>query len=194
MTLSFDLLAHVPPSARFIAIDGGGAAGKSTLARLLAATRAPTTVIAVDDFERPRAQRRAQPMPPNANTDLQRLTAILDRLRIGEGRYQRYDWEQDRLGAWVEVVAGSNIILEGVFSTSLDLLDYSDFRIWLDAPAQLRLQRGLARDGEASRSRWLEEWLPTEERYVREEDPRASCDLVLDSSVSGLWRVLRQRQ
>jgi uridine kinase len=57
-------------------------------------------------------------------------------------------------------------------------------RVWVDAPRDVRLARGIARDGEEARSRWEDVWMPQEDRYVAQDDPIPSAHLVVDGSES----------
>jgi hypothetical protein len=59
--------------------------------------------------------------------------------------------------------------------------DY-DLRVWVEAPFETRLARGVARDGETARATWLEVWMPMEDRYVERDDPVSAAELVVDGS------------
>jgi hypothetical protein len=50
----------------------------------------------------------------------------------------------------------------------------------VEAPYEVRLARGVARDGEAARVTWVDIWMPSEDRYVERDDPVACAHLVLD--------------
>jgi uridine kinase len=141
-------------------------------------------VVEMDDFYRPAAERVPHPAVPGANYDRRRLIAeVLEPLRARRaGRYRRYDWEADRLAEWHDVPAGAVAVLEGVYSTSAPLRGYFDYTIWIECPYDVRLRRGVERDGEDRRALWVEEWMPAEDRYVEAEKPDALADLVLDGS------------
>ena len=72
------------------------------------------------------------------------------------------------------------MIVEGVCALHRMFRDAYDVRVWVDAPYETRLARGVARDGEAARSTWVERWMPMEDRYVERDDPVACADLVVD--------------
>jgi uridine kinase len=173
--------------ARVVAIDGCGGSGKSTLARQLAGGWSEAVVIEMDDFHRPVAERVRRPEAHGANYDRQRLIAdVLEPLASARpGRYRRYDWDQDRLAEWHEVPAEATVLLEGVYSASEPLRGHIDYTIWVDCPPEVRLQRGLERDGERMRATWVEQWMPAEDRYVEAEKPAARADLVLDGAGIG---------
>ena len=48
--------------------------------------------------------------------------------------------------------------------------------------ADVRLARGVARDGEEARATWEEVWMPMEDRYVERDDPVAAADLIVDGT------------
>jgi len=50
------------------------------------------------------------------------------------------------------------------------------YRIWVDAPEDLRLRRGVERDGETHRQLWLD-WMNVERQFFAEDRTRAMADL-----------------
>ena len=98
------------------------------------------------------------------------------------GRYQRYDWETDAPAEWHDVPVGGTLIVEGVSSTRRELGTYWDVAIWVEAPYDVRLRRGVARDGEALRARWTDVWMPEEAEYVAAERPDLRADVVADGT------------
>jgi uridine kinase len=175
------------PGPLLLGVDGRGGSGKSTLARLLEKTWPDTQVIEMDDFYLPVQQRPNNPAPLGGNFDLTRLKSqILVPLAAGHSaRYQRYDWEADTLAEWHDVTASRYVIVEGVYSTIGTQRTFYDYRVWVDAPYDVRLSRGIARDGEGMRKTWVEVWMPAEDRYVAEEAPAAHADLVVSGAGAG---------
>jgi uridine kinase len=183
--------------AQLVAIDGPGGSGKSTLARQLADGWPKAAVVEMDDFYRPSAERVLRPKVHGANFDRERLvTEVLEPLASGRaGRYRRYDWGEDRLAEWHAVPAAAVVLVEGVYSTSEPLHEHFDYTIWVDCPYDVRLKRGLERDGEQMRTVWLQEWMPAEKRYFEAERPDGRADLVLDGAGTGrvVFQILRAR-
>lgn len=170
-----------------IAIDGAGASGKSCLARGLAASGSALQVVPVDAFYRPSRERYTGPpatRPVAADFDLLRLRReVLEPLRAGGvGAYRSYDWERDALCAERTPVTGPLVVVEGVYSSSSALAAFFDLSFWVECPRELRLARGLARDGEAARPRWEQDWMPGEDRYIDLERPRDKADIVCDGT------------
>lgn len=153
-----------------VAIDGWGGAGKTTLARWLA-ERLDATVVCSDDFSRPGA--------PQWDWDRfgqQILTPLLDGR---PARYQRYDWDEDRLAEWHEVEPGGIVIAEGVSISRRELGNPWDLRVWLDCPYEVRLARVVARDGVAQDGNWVEDWVAEEEAYVEDQRPHERADFII---------------
>jgi uridine kinase len=170
-----------------IGVDGPGGAGKSVFARALAVGTPPATVVEMDDFFRPSSERL--PGDPRdkqvgADFDWPRLCEqVLRPLAAGAtARYQRYDWGTDRLAEWHAVPPGGMVIVEGVYCTRDELAGFYDFTIWIECPRELRLVRGIARDGAGSREIWERDWMVAEELYIAAQRPRERADLVLDGS------------
>jgi uridine kinase len=172
-----------------VGIDGGGGAGKSTLAREIQRAAEGVTVVEFDDFYRPsfeRTRRRASgDQEVGGNFDWRRLRSqvLLPLAQDQSTRYQRYDWVADELADWMVIPVGGSVIVEGCYSIRRDLVGFYDYTIWVETPPDLRLQRGLARSGAHTRERWVKEWLPEEERYVEAENPSERARLV----IAGTW-------
>lgn len=166
---------HIGPTGRktrLVAIDGRGGAGKSSLAGWLA-SQVDGTVIHVDDFGRPGA--------PYDDWDWHRLrTQVLEPLRADRDcRYQRYDWAADGLGEWVDLRASGIVIVEGVTVLREALGDLWDLKVWVETPYDLRLERGVERDGETERETWVTWWMPQEDIYIERESPMGRADIVI---------------
>lgn len=171
-----------------VGIDGRGGSGKSTLARVLERASDDVTVVEFDDFYRLGRDRDALLARGDAeiggNFDWRRLRdQVLTPLARNEtALYQRYDWPGDALADWHTVPVGGIVLIEGNYCTRQELFDYYDYTLWVDAPHELRLERGLRRGGRDTRERWLTEWMPEEDRYIAAEHPVARVDLVLDGT------------
>jgi uridine kinase len=172
-----ELVAAIEPRERLttiVAIDGLGGSGKSELAARLARAVGNTRVVHTDDFARPNVP----------GWDWQRMVkqVLAPIARNEPGRYQRYDWTVDRLAEWHELPVGGTLIVEGVSSLRSELGRYWDLAIWVSAPYELRLERGVKRDGERMRSQWADVWIPQEEEYVQAHRPVEKADVIVDGS------------
>lgn len=168
-----------------VGLDGPGGCGKSTLSQLLASAGENVSVVQMDDFYKPSSE---HPTDEDARWgeafDWQRLRRqVLEPLRNGsQARYQRYDWDRDAMADWLEVPPGGLVVVEGVYCTRSELADFYDFKVWVQCPSEVRLERGVARDGEEARDQWLLEWMPAEDEYASQDEPHKRADLILDGT------------
>ncbi len=171
-----ELAAHireVRPSERrtaLIAIDGYGGSGKSSLARWVA-DRVGAVTVCSDDFARPGV--------PGWEWERFRSQVLAPLIGDKAARYQRYDWDLDRLAEWHEIEPGGFVIAEGVSISRMELGDPWDVKVWVECPYELRLARGVQRDGEGMRDTWVNVWMPEEERYVEQQRPNERADYVV---------------
>jgi uridine kinase len=151
----------------FIGIGGRGGSGKTTLAARIAGAQ----VVGTDEFW------------DGKGFELSRLHAeVFDPLLAGRAaRYAGWDWDARRPGVERTVEPHGLVVVEGVCALHRMFRDAYDVRVWVEAPYETRLARGVARDGEAARSTWVERWMPMEDRYVERDDPVACADLVVDT-------------
>ena len=166
-----------------VAIDGGGGAGKSTLARNLADALGDATIVQMDDFYRPMPAAERAALTPGEGVDRyfdwQRLRdSVLRPLRRGAtARYRRYDWETGAIaGDAVEVIPSGVILIEGVYSLRRELRDLYDLTIFVDAPAELRHRRmaGRAENPDI----WIDRWMAAENCYLERHRPQAGASLI----------------
>lgn len=169
----------VDRSTVLVGVDGCGASGKSAVAAWIGRELAAATTVHVDDFYLPEGGDAV-----GAHFDWRRLDReVLGPLTAGRpARYQVFDWSRSSLGEWREVPSAGAVVVEGVTAIRRELARYYDLTIWVECPRALRLARGLARDGEGARARWVEDWMPAEDRYVAEHRPEERADLVVDGA------------
>lgn len=180
-------LKFVEKSLLIIGIDGCGGAGKSTLANKIKRKFSTVTVVHMDDFYLPSAQ-IVNEHPTNksigADFDWKRLLQeVLDPISNGvEGCYERYDWETDSLVESHIVPANGIIIIEGVYATRQELAEMYDLKIWVNCPRETRIERGVARDGEAARDMWENNWMIAEDMYVESHKPHKFADFIINGT------------
>ncbi len=176
-----------------VAIDGLGGAGKSTLARLLKEQlKTLEWIVAVvkhDDFYLPSHQRENQQAKViGRDFEWERLRdQVLTPIREGRSaHYQRYDWETDVLAEWRAISAPDVVLVEGVYTMRRELAHLYDLKIWVECPRAIRLARGIARDGQKSRTIWEQDWMPKEDDYVKTHLPHERADLSINGAGSYL--------
>jgi uridine kinase len=152
----------------FVGIGGRGGSGKSTLAALIPGAQ----VVGTDEFW------------DGERFELSRLRDdVFEPLLAGRGaRYAAWDWDARRPGYERTVEPEGLVVVEGVCALHRMFRDAYDVRVWVDAPYETRLARGVARDGEAARATWVDHWMPLVDRYVERDDRVACADLVVDGA------------
>lgn len=109
----------------------------------------------------------------------ERLDPLLLPLARGEvGRYERYDWHAGRFVDWVPVATTPLLVVEGVASGSRRHAALCTVLVWVEVDDDLRLTRGLERDGEAMRPHW-ERWMMEERALFVDEGTLARADVVV---------------
>jgi len=179
------LLDHVQAAparlgrTRLISIDGPAGSGKSTLADRFAARAEArglhTRVLHMDDLY--------DGWDGAVRGFALLRDHVLTRLADGrEGRYRRYDWNS---GAYAELhlvpATVELLIVEGVTSCDRDADTWQSLKIWIETTNEVRLERGIDRDGEALRDRWLD-WMRWERDHFAAENTRRRANLVVDGN------------
>ena len=72
------------------------------------------------------------------------------------------------------------LVLEGCGSARREAETLVVLTVWVEAPPELRLERGLARDGEAARPHW-ERWMRDEAEHFARERTAERADVRLDA-------------
>jgi uridine kinase len=162
-----------PPTlgpGRLVCVDGPAGSGKTTLADALAQAVPDSQVVHCDEL-----LQGWRGLPGLAAT----VAALLEPLARGEaGSWRRWDW---LAGDWAEthaVAPGGLLVVEGVGSWSPAIAQLVGVLVWVEADSDLRLSRGMARDGEAMRAHWLQ-WRVDENALFASHGTREHADLVV---------------
>lgn len=174
-----DRVLAAPPTlgpGRLVCIDGPAGSGKTTLSSGFADVVPGARVVHCDEL-----LEGWHGLPGLAAT----VAALLAPLASGRaGQWRRWDWLADEWAETHEVVPGGLLVLEGVGSWSPAIADLVGVLVWVEAGSELRLDRGLARDGEPMRAHW-EQWRRDEDALHARLDTRAQADLVVDTDEPG---------
>lgn len=163
-----------------IAIDGSCTSGKSTLAALLA-EELDCNLFHMDDFFLRRSQRTPERLAQTGgNVDYERfLTEVLLPLKTGASfAYRPYDCGSAGLKEPVAVMPKRINIIEGSYSHHPHFGDAYDLRVFLQVSPDIREKR-ISQRPAFLRRRFIEEWIPMEQRYFREFEIPQKADLVL---------------
>ncbi|WP_181310792.1 4-amino-4-deoxy-L-arabinose transferase [Nocardioides campestrisoli] len=159
---------------RIVCVDGPSGSGKSTLAADLAAAVPPgdAVVVQLDD------------LLDGWDGGLTRMISslvghVLAPLSAGRASgYRRYDWHAGRFAEWTPVPPVPLVVVEGVGAGARLTAPYRSLCVWVEAPRELRLARGIARDGEAFAPHWLT-WADQEDIHFARDETRRRADLTL---------------
>ena len=166
-----------PPTlggGRLVCVDGPAGSGKTTLAAGLAALTA-CRVVHLDDLY--------PGWSGLAEVEAQ-LAGLLEPLAQGTtGVYRRYDWVARRFAEQVAVDPDPLLVLEGVGSGASRFASLRTLLVWVEAPYDERLRRGLERDGDTFAPHW-EQWAHDEADLFARERTRERADLVLDGTAA----------
>jgi uridine kinase len=172
------LLAAAPRlrHARLISVDGPAGSGKTTFAAALHSQLAgrglDVTTLHMDDLYdgwtglEPALEQRV-------------LDQLLHPLAAGRpARWQQYDWYAGRFDRWHDLVPADVLVLEGCGSGAASYAPYISHLVWLEAGRELRIRRGLERDGEDVLADWLA-WIDREDAHFAANRTRSRADLVV---------------
>jgi uridine kinase len=174
-----------------VGIAGGTGAGKTTLARLLAATLGHATLLDLDSYylDHSALSQKSRDRLNFDQPDAFDVPLLLEHLhQLLRGRpveKPRYSFEHHTRCGFEPVPPAPIVLVEGLFALWWeDLRALLDLKVFLDAPSDLRLTRRLKRDV-TDRGRIAESVLQQYEATVRPmhdlyvEPTRAHADLVL---------------
>lgn len=160
-----------PAPVRLVAVDGPAGSGKTTLAAQLA-TALGAQVVHMDDLY--------EGWSGLADVDTLLLEHVIQPMAAGgAGRYQRYDWELGRRAEWHDVPRAEVVVIEGCGSAPRAISAWLSMLVWVEADDDIRLARGLARDGESFEPLWRA-FMRSEREVFARERTRERADLRLD--------------
>lgn len=173
-----------------LAIEGGSAGGKTTLAALLARIYDSTVFHADDFFLRPEQRTPARLAEPGGNMDRERLLEeVLTPLTQGRPAvFRRYDCHTQTLLEPTTISPKALNIVEGAYSMHPLLAKYYDLSAYLRISPELQRTRILRRNGPEVAERFFSAWIPLEQLYFDSLHPLDRCDLVLEAEDIGLPR------
>jgi uridine kinase len=180
--LVVDLAASRPPTlgaARLVCVDGPAGSGKTTLAAAVAGLTG-AQVVHMDDL--------MDGWGGLVSTGPQ-LVSILRPLAEGRsGSYQHYDWHAGRFDRVVDVPVADWLVVEGVGSGNPVVGDLVTVLAWVEAADDLRLARGLERDGTDAEDHWRV-FMSAEADLFASHRTRERADVIVDGTGSAPPRV-----
>ncbi len=157
---------------RVILIDGPAGSGKTTLAGRLAEVLDCQVLHGDDMYEG----------WDGLATLWEIERQIIEPLAAGQpGRFRRWDWYESQRAEEIVVPPANFVILEGVGVASPEARAYAGLVLWIEAPWDVCLERGMARDGVGMRDEWVA-FHETERIVHHVGGTRGAADVILDGT------------
>ena len=169
-----------------LALEGGSAAGKTTLAALLERVCPDSRVFHMDDFFlRPEQRTEERLAEPGGNVDYERFSQeVLLPLTRGEMvQYRPYDCHTRTAGGPVPMAPGALNIVEGAYSMHPALADGYDLSAFVRVSPETQRARIRRRNDPEAQARFFSTWIPLEQRYFDATDAAGRCDLILEVDI-----------
>lgn len=164
-----------------VAIEGGSASGKSTLASILEKLY-DCTVFHMDDFFlRPEQRTPERFAEIGGNIDRERFLAeVIEPLKKGETVcYRKFDCSTMSLCEPVTVSPEKLTVIEGAYSMHPEFSDCYDLSVFISISPELQKERILKRNSPPLAKRFFEEWIPLETKYFTSWDIPGKCDMII---------------
>ena len=176
-----DTLLQAQNAPAIVAIEGGSASGKTTMAQLLQDLYGCTVFHMDDFFLRPEQRTPERFAEVGGNVDRERfLEEVL--LPLSQGKpvcYRPFDCATQTLKAPTEISPTHLTVVEGAYSMHPALAPYYTLSVFLNIDSAYQQARILKRNSPAFAKRFFEEWIPLEQRYFSQTQIRERCDLTL---------------
>jgi uridine kinase len=159
-------------TGRLVCVDGPAGSGKTTLGEELARQTGAQLIHGDDLMSGWRGLAAVE----------RQLATLFSALAEGRaGSYERYDWMQSRYAGQVGVAPAAWLVVEGVGSGAPELAAYTTVLAWVEADDDLRLARGLERDGEELLELYQQFMVDERELFTRDRT-RERADVLVDGT------------
>lgn len=166
-----------------LALEGGSAAGKTTLAALLCQIYPDCSVFHMDDFFlRPEQRTPERLAAPGGNVDYERFSReVLTPLHRGETvQYRPYNCHTQTMGDLTEAAPRTLNIVEGAYSMHPALAGCYDLCAFLQISPEMQKKRIRNRNNPEAQTRFFNTWIPLEQAYFAATDAAGRCGLILE--------------
>ena len=160
-----------------VAIDGPSGSGKTTLAKGVADALSEHASVEVVHMDRLFPGWDGLGVAPGLLAD-----QVLEPISRGhQAAYRLWSWVRDEWDGTTHVTPSRYLVVEGCGSSVEPAGQYAAVAVFVEADRALRMDRGIARDGEAYRPHW-ERWADQEDSLFGADRTRERADLVIDTS------------
>lgn len=164
-----------------VAIDGNSGAGKSRLADLIGEVY-DCNIFHMDHFFlTPELRTEERLKEVGGNVDYVRFKReVINGIKSGhEFEYRIYDCKKNAFGGPISVAPKKLNVIEGSYSMHPTLIGSYDLKIFMQIDEKRQIDRILKREGPFMLKKFIDVWIPLENRYFEEMDIKAKCDMVL---------------
>lgn len=161
-----------------IAVDGMCASGKTTLSTHVREACPDIGVVHMDDFFlRPDMRTQKRLAEPGGNVDYERFRAeVLEPLeKTGSCCYRVYSCKSQSFVRTEKLNRPGVVLIEGAYSAHPFFGDVYDAVYFLSVSPEEQVRRIRNRNGEQMLNRFLNEWIPMENRYFETFGIREKC-------------------
>lgn len=165
-----------------MAIDGRSASGKSSLGKLLY-EKYDCNLFHMDHFFLPAKLKSEERLnEAGGNVDYKRFkNDIMDKLIENEPfKYEIFNCKVQALTEERSIIPKKLNIVEGSYSMHPMLIKNYDLKIFLDIKDKSQKERILSRNGIEMYKKFINEWIPLEDKYFSELKIRDKADIVID--------------
>lgn len=176
-----ETIKHKPNAV--IGIDGCCASGKTTLAKELA-IRFNAQVIHMDDFFLLPDMRTPERLSQSGgNVHYERFKAeVAEGIKSGKTfTYNPFSCKTCSFGDGIEIDPSKPIIIEGAYAFHPKIPEIYDYKIFVKADYETRINRILERNGADALEAFRNKWIPFEDRYFSEFGIESKCDITFET-------------
>ena len=165
-----------------VAIEGGSASGKSTLANIIAEVYDCNVVHMDDFFLRPEQRTPERLAQIGGNVDYERFAEQVI-VPLGQAKtlsFCPFDCTKQALVDQVTLPHKQLTIVEGVYSLHPRFGNYQTLAVFLQISASLQKNRIAVRNSPALAQRFFDQWIPMENRYFDGARVQSRCNIIID--------------
>ena len=165
-----------------ISISGFGGSGKSSLAKRLG-KELNIPVVGVDAFQKKGVfdtQYKLWEIMDYGRLEKEVIIPFINKNEVI--KYGNFNANVEAITETVEIKNVGKIIIEGVGLFRPELLNYFNFKIWIDCPLEVAIERGKKRDREYGQvptdNLWDEIWKENDLQYFEAHKPKEIADFI----------------